>query len=125
MLQTIVTVVGYAVVVFGGSNLVEATLRRLLREDDIEAIRAFQHRGLADGGKIIGWLERFLVLTFVLGGSYTSIGLVLAAKGIIRYGEIKDAKEQKVAEYVLIGTMLSVSWATLVGAVLRWMFSSP
>jgi hypothetical protein len=123
MLETLLTVVGYAVAVFGGGNFVEAALQRLLREEDVEAIGAFQQRGLADGGKIIGWLERFLVLTFVLAGSYAPIGLVLAAKGIIRYGEIKDAKEQKVAEYVLIGTMLSVSWAVLVGAVLRWMFS--
>jgi len=50
-----------------------------------------------------------------------AIGLILAAKGLIRYGEIRDAKDQKVAEYVLIGTMLSLLWALLAGlAVQRW-----
>lgn len=58
---------------------------------------------------MIGWLERFLVLTFVLAGSHAAIGLVLAAK------------DQKVAEYVLIGTMLSRSWAVLVGSLVLWL----
>lgn len=116
MIEIALTVAGYGVAVLGGGRFVEASLRRLLRPEDLQAIRAFREAGLGDGGRLIGWLERFLVLTFVLAGDHAAIGLVLAAKGIIRYEEIKN---QKVAEYVLIGTMLSLSWAVLVGIVLN------
>ncbi|MBE0617096.1 MAG: hypothetical protein IH608_04120 [Proteobacteria bacterium] len=111
---------GYAAAVFGGGVFVEAALRRILRPEDQEAVREFRQRGLAEGGKIIGWLERFLALTFILAGSHAAIRLVLAAKGVIRFGEIREARDQKVAEYVLIGTMLSLSWAVLVGSILLW-----
>ncbi len=121
MLRTVVILVGYAIAVFAGGNFVEASFRYLLRPEDTEVVRAFRDKGLADGGRLIGWLERFLVLSFILAGDYAAIGLVLAAKGIIRYGEIKNAQDQKVAEYILIGTMLSLSWAVLVGSVLAWL----
>ena len=120
MIETGVTLAGYALAVFGGGAFVEAALDQILRPDDKEAIRAFRERGLRDGGRLIGWLERFLVLTFLMGGDYAAIGLVFAAKGILRYGEIKGLGDQKVAEYVLIGTMLSLAWAVIVGAILRW-----
>lgn len=117
-MSTVLVVLGYGVAVFGGGAVVEAALERILRPEDRQAVREFRARGLAQGGKVIGWLERFLTLTFLLTGSHAAIGLVLAAKGIIRFGEIREAREQKVAEYVLIGTMLSLSWAVLVGSIL-------
>ena len=99
----------------------ETSFRYLLRPQDLEAIRAFRERGLVRGGKVIGWLERFLVLSFMLGGDYAAIGLVLAAKGIILYGGIQEAQQHKVAEYILIGTLLSMSWAVLMGSILVWL----
>jgi len=119
--MAVVVLLGYAVAVFGGSLFVETALRHMLAPGDEEAVQEFRQRGLSQGGKVIGWLERFLALTFILAGSHAAIGLVLAAKGIIRFGEIKEAREQKVAEYVLVGTMLSLSWAVLVGAILLWL----
>jgi len=113
--------IGYVTAVFGGGVIVEVALRRLLTPGDQKAVREFRERGLSQGGKVIGWLERFLALTFVLAGSHAAIGLVLAAKGVIRFGEIKEAREQKVAEYVLVGTMLSLSWAVLIGSLLLWL----
>lgn len=121
LLRALVLLVGFAVAVFGGSVVVEAGLERLLGPGERKEILEFTQRGLRSGGKVIGWLERFLVVTFLLADSYAAIGLVLAAKGFIRYGEIKDAKDQKVAEYVLVGTMLSLSWAVVSGATLRWL----
>ena len=114
MIDTLVLMVAYAAGVFGGGAFVEWALSQILSQDDQHAIEQFRAGGLTDGGKIIGWLERFLVMTFFFSGSHAAIGLVLAAKGVIRYGEIKDARNQKVAEYVLIGTMLSLAWALFV-----------
>lgn len=120
MLRTSLILLGYFLAVFAGGNFVQASFRYLLQPEDKTAIQSYREKGLADGGKVIGWLERFLVLSFLLGGDYAAIGLVLAAKAILRYNDIKNAQDQKIAEYVLIGTMLSLSWAVLVGSVLIW-----
>jgi hypothetical protein len=122
MLRIAVILAGYAIAIFAGGTLVETAFRYLLKPQDLEAIRAFRERGLAQGGKVIGWLERFLTLSFMLGGDYAAIGLVLAAKGIILYGAIQEAQQHRVAEYVLIGTMLSMSWAVFMGSILIWVF---
>jgi len=119
--EIIVAGVGYGIAVLGGGAFVEGCLGRLLTADEQEEIDGFRRRGLSRAGRWIGWLERFLTYTFVLTGSYTAIGLVLAAKGIIRFGEIKEATDQKVAEYVLVGTMLSLSWAIAVAGLVHWL----
>jgi hypothetical protein len=44
------------------------------------------------GGRLIGPLERILILALALAGQFTAIGAVVAAKGIIRFPEIsKDS----------------------------------
>ena len=100
-----------------GGVFVGQALKLVTGAADRQAIEDFRKRGLRYGGMVIGALERCLVLTFVLRGDFGAIGLILAAKGLIRYSEIKDAPDQKVAEYVLIGTMLSLLWAVGVGLV--------
>jgi hypothetical protein len=105
----------YIVAVGLGAPVVLAALKLVTGAADRPAILAFRAQGLRYGGLVIGALERCLVLTFVLRGDFQAIGLILAAKGLIRYSEIKDAHDQKVAEYVLIGTMLSLLWAVGVG----------
>ncbi|NQU10634.1 hypothetical protein HQ590_07590 [bacterium] len=57
---------------------------------------------VADGG---GVLERLLVFFLVLGGQFTALGFVIAAKGIARFRELE---QREFAEYFLIGTMLSL-----------------
>ena len=70
--------------------------------------------GLTHGGKYIGWLERILVMLLMLMGQPNGIGFLIAAKSILRFGEIKDASQRKVAEYIIIGTFLSFGWALLI-----------
>lgn len=119
MIGLATTLLGYLLAVFGGGFFVERTLRATLAPDDLESILAFRKQGLRDGGRLIGWLERFLFFSFLLNAQYAAVGFVLAAKGVARYGEIKEAKDQKIAEYVLIGTMMSLSWTLAVFAVVR------
>ncbi len=69
--------------------------------------------GLARAGTLIGWLERFLILTAVLARSPAGVGLVLAAKSVFRFEDVRHGR--RAAEYFLIGTLLSVSEAVAVG----------
>lgn len=72
-------------------------------------------KGLVAGGELIGYLERILILTFTLVGSYAAIGFVLAAKSIFRFGELNKSNDRSMAEYVLIGSLVSVVITTLIG----------
>jgi len=73
--------------------------------------------GLTNGGMYIGWLERFLAMLLVIIGQPSGIGFLIAAKSILRFGEIKDASHRKVAEYIIIGTFLSFGWAILIATL--------
>jgi hypothetical protein len=72
---------------------------------------------LANAGKWIGMAERIIILIFVLYGEYSAIGLLVAAKGIIRFNE-KDRQEIK-TEYLVIGTLLSITLAMAAGLVVK------
>lgn len=67
-------------------------------------------------GLVIGVLERTLALTLVLTNQFSALGLVLAAKAIVRYQALDD---RDFAEYVLIGTLASLLIALFVGLGLR------
>lgn len=79
---------------------------------------------LQNAGNIIGILERLFVFYFVVNGNYDAIGFLLAAKSIFRFGDLKEAKDRKLTEYVLIGTLLSFGLAfvtaLLVNFILRF-----
>lgn len=56
-------------------------------------------------GRWIGTIERLIMLFFIAIDQYAAMGLVLTAKSIARYDKI--AKDEKFAEYYLLGTLLS------------------
>lgn len=74
---------------------------------------------LQNAGQWIGYLERILILTFILMGRIEIIGFLLAAKSIFRFGELSKSKEIKTTEYVLIGTFASFTIAILIGLILN------
>lgn len=75
--------------------------------------------GLKQAGKWIGKLERILILTFILVNRFEAIGFLIAAKSILRYGEIKNSKDRKEAEYILIGTLLSFTLTIITGIIIN------
>lgn len=75
--------------------------------------------GLTDAGKWIGISERILILTFVLINQFAGIGFLIAAKSILRFGEIKNKGQRKDAEYILLGTMISFILAILTGLLIN------
>ena len=68
----------------------------------------------------IGILERLFVFSFILTGHFEAIGFLLAAKSIFRFGDLKEAKDRKLTEYVLIGTLLSFGIALLTGFMVQF-----
>ena len=82
-----------------------------------KAINTNSDESLSKAGKYIGMLERLFVFTFILTGHWEAIGFLLAAKSVFRFGDLKDSKDRKLTEYILIGTLLSFGIALGVGIV--------
>ena len=75
--------------------------------------------GLKHGGKYIGYLERALILLFILMGEPSGVGFLIAAKSVLRFGEVKDASQRKMSEYIIIGTFMSFGWGLLIAVITR------
>jgi hypothetical protein len=71
-------------------------------------------RGFERGGEIIGYLERSLIFLFILTGQPGSIGFLITAKSILRFGEIKDRRNRLEAEYIIIGTLMSFGYGMFI-----------
>lgn len=71
--------------------------------------------GMKNAGRYIGWLERGLTIIFILINHPEGVGLLLAAKSILRFRDVQDQKDRHQAEYIIIGTFLSFGWAVLIG----------
>lgn len=70
---------------------------------------------LNNAGKYIGILERLFVFTFIVTGHWEGVGFLLAAKSVFRFGDLKESKDRKLTEYILIGTLLSFGIAIATG----------
>jgi MFS family permease len=103
---------GFVAVVLGVGYFVGAVADELIaaKQELAQTIKS----GLKDGGKQIGRLERALIFAFILVGEPTGIGFLVAAKSILRF---EEAKQQPVAEYVIIGTL----WSFGLAIVLSWL----
>ncbi|QBG46300.1 DUF3307 domain-containing protein [Verrucomicrobia bacterium S94] len=113
-LTLIVLVAGFAVCVPGAGFLVGKVAGKLQAENAL----AEKIIGLINGGKLIGQLERALIFMLVMIGQPGGIGFLVAAKSILRFGEAKD--DQKLAEYVLIGTLLSFGLAIAASTLTKY-----
>jgi len=97
----------------GGAVIVSAILTRLsptIEDDEDES------SGVAGSGLVIGVLERTLTLVLILAGQWAAIMLLLTAKSIARFEELKH---RRFAEYYLVGTLTSLLIAILTGLALR------
>ena len=65
---------------------------------------------LPQGGRLIGRLERLMILMLVLAGQTEGIGFLIAAKSILRFNELARDQDRRVSEYVIIGTLASFAW---------------
>lgn len=94
---------------------VSGILIRELMSHWSKALEDSNEKSLNNAGKYIGMLERIFVFTFVVTGNWESIGFLLAAKSVFRFGDLKKSKDRKLTEYILIGTLLSFGLAIAAG----------
>ncbi|MFG4001603.1 DUF3307 domain-containing protein [Flavobacterium aquidurense] len=84
-----------------------------------ESQNSHDDNSLATAGNYIGILERLFVFCFILTGHFEAIGFLLAAKSIFRFGDLKEAKDRKLTEYVMIGTLMSFGTAIITGLIVQ------
>jgi hypothetical protein len=75
---------------------------------------------LENAGKYIGMLERLFVFVFIITNQWQAIGFLLAAKSVFRFGDLSNAKDRKLTEYILIGTLLSFGLAIAIGLLFQY-----
>lgn len=80
---------------------------------------SIQTESLGNAGKYIGILERLLVFTFIMVNHWEGVGFMVAAKSVFRFSDLAQAKQRKLTEYVLIGTLLSFGMAVLTGILIK------
>ena len=107
-------IAGYIVVTWPLGILIGVATERWRNEPGVNT------EGLAKAGMWIGFFERFLIFTFILIDQYTAIGLLIAAKSVLRFNE-KENSTQKKTEYVLIGTLMSFSASLLSGIAVKYL----
>lgn len=111
----------YLATVFGGSYMVDLLLPGPTTDDETESTLKTNDE-LRRGGKYIGWVERFIVVSAVVAGSLEAVGLVLTAKSIVAALRLKGA-DPRVGDYFLLGTLISLSIALTGGLLLLWFFT--
>jgi hypothetical protein len=74
------------------------------------------------GGRLLGPMERLLILSLGVGGQVAAASAVVAAKGIIRFPELSAQKDRngevgidEVTEYFLVGSF--TSWLLALGGI--------
>lgn len=90
-----------------------------------ESQDSHKDNSLASAGNYIGILERLLVVLFILTAHFEAVGFLLAAKSIFRFGDLKEAKDRKLTEYVMIGTLISFGIAIGIGFMLQALLQLP
>ncbi|UDY24932.1 hypothetical protein [Nocardioides sp. Kera G14] len=77
------------------------------------------------GGRLLGPMERLIIVGLGLSGSFTAIGIIVAAKGLLRFPELQAARDAhegpsitEVTEYFLVGNFVSWTFALTTLAVI-------
>lgn len=113
--RPLILLTGYLIAIFPLGQLIS-----LATQSWREEVQSSDQHSLANAGKWIGIFERILILTFVLLDQYSAIGLLIAAKSILRFNDKgPDDAVQKRTEYILIGTLLSFALALLLGLAMK------
>jgi len=73
------------------------------------------HESLPNARMYIGIIEHFFVFAFIILGRWEVIGFLIAPKSVFRFNDLKESNSRELTEYILIGALLSVGIAILIG----------
>lgn len=120
--RLLILAAGFAVAVRTGGVVVALGVRRFRADgpQNPTDLPTTEPRGLTGGGAMIGALERGLVFFFVLTSMPQGVGFLLAAKSILRFGDLNAQQQRVETEYVIIGTLASFAWSLAVGWLTVW-----
>ncbi|MEI8645157.1 DUF3307 domain-containing protein [Pseudoalteromonas sp. Hal040] len=107
-LDTLFVIAAYILVLNPSSVFIRMMLEKI-------NIQINNEGSIPAAGHFIGLLERVLMLSFILLGEYGGVGFLLAAKSIFRFGDLKESSEKQLTEYVMLGTLLSVTVTLFIG----------
>jgi hypothetical protein len=108
--KLLIIIGAYIFAIFGGVPLVGIFLKKF----DLSQTNSEESKGLPGAGRMIGMVERGIILTFILFGDLTSISFIFVAKSMARF---KQLENRHFAEYYLIGTLLSFFFAIIVALI--------
>lgn len=91
--------------------------------DSLGTVDKAPEESLRRTGFWIGALERLLIFFFVTSGSLASIGFLLAAKSVFRFGDLRASQDRMRTEYVLLGTLLRFGLALGASALCLYLSS--
>jgi nitrate reductase NapE component len=116
-LQLSLVIIAYLLIYLPMGILIGQILSRWLPQMPTTA--KADNDSLLRAGKQIGYLERTLILTFVLLGQIPAIGFLLAAKSIFRFGDLRQSDDKMRTEYVLLGTLFSFTLTIMLGLLIK------
>ncbi len=73
-------------------------------------------------GRLIGNVERIILVLFVANGQYTALAFFFAAKGLIRS---KDIERRAWADYLILGSLTSFLVAVVAGLLVQAVLQAP
>ncbi len=134
-LAPLITVLGFATAVFGGSPAAATALElamggtvapglhggiivaeRRTPSEERQGIQSATRREVLRGGLIIGVLERIATAGSIIAGFPEGLAIVVAVKGVGRFTEL-EAPEAR--ERFIIGTFASLIWASAAALVVH------
>lgn len=107
----------FAVLLYTSGSVVDWSFRYAgvsLSRSDSDADGA-SDSAVEDTGAVIGKAENVLVLTLMLLQAYTALGVIFAAKSIVR----KSDMGREDTSYYLTGTMANFTYSVVIGLVLH------
>ncbi|MEL6363972.1 MAG: DUF3307 domain-containing protein [Pseudomonadota bacterium] len=119
LLQSLVVVVALIALLPMGSIMIRVATGEFAAETKPE------DGGMTGAGRAIGYVERIIVLALALGGEFGAVGFVIAAKSILRFGDLARGEDRKTSEYIIFGTLMSFAWALVVALLARTGLSVP
>lgn len=114
------TLIKIAIVLCGlfiSTNEVNIILKWILNATNIKDPKSTgEDESYPNAGLLIGFLERTVVYLSIIFGYTNAIGVVLVLKSVTRF---KELDTRKYAEYMLIGTLLSFIFASLIALFIK------